>query len=104
MQNYKNLSDVLAKDDNIQQGQSQGGSQDLSNVSYFNSYLTAFNIQLVHRFPDVTDLTTIDYQTIRSIAQFCASTTIVAQEVWDDLFAPQMNVGKRGFARTTRAA
>jgi hypothetical protein len=48
----------------------------------FNSYLTVFSIQLVHRFPVVTDLTGIPYDEVQKIADFSAASSLIALETW----------------------
>lgn len=79
----KTLASVFTQ--NTQQNQSQEGSQNQS----VGVYLTIFSLNLTHRFPDITDLNSIDYTTVRRIAEFSAACSSVATEVWDELGSTQ---------------
>jgi len=64
--------------------QNQGHLEDLSKDVVFNNYLTVYAVNLVHRFPDVSDLNRIDMTTIRSIAEFCYAASTIAVNVWEE--------------------
>lgn len=95
----RTLSDVVNQ--NVNQP-SQSGNLD-TDVKSFNTFLASFNIQLVHRFPDVSDidLQKIDYDQIRAIGEFCAATDMIAHQVWTEFSQPLDQ--KRRF-RQTRSA
>lgn len=67
----------------------------------FTAFLTVYSVNLVHRFPDVSDLNSINQEDIRSIAQFCAVATNVAIDTWNELSQPQR---RQSGIRSTRAA
>lgn len=52
----------------------------------YNTFLTIYSVNLSHRFPDLTDLTSIDYNSVRKIAEFSIACSSIAVEVWDELF------------------
>lgn len=51
----------------------------------FQTYITIFALNLVHRFPDVRDLNRIDVNVVRSIAIFSAACSRVSNTVWDNV-------------------
>lgn len=64
--------------------QSQGQDTQFSTQS-FNTYLTVYSINLAHRFPDVTELDSIDYEGVRNVAKFSAACSSIAVDTWDEL-------------------
>lgn len=60
----------------------QSKNYDYDQVRCFNTYLTIFSINLVHRFPDVTDLTGVDEKVVRNIAELSLVSTSIALETW----------------------
>lgn len=54
----------------------------------FNTYLTLFAINLAHRFPDVSDIDSIDYKVVRQVAEFSVAASRVALEIWEDINLP----------------
>ncbi len=65
-----------------QQGQGQLSDQDLLT---FSTYLNVFSIQLAHRFPDVSDINTIDYNMVSSLAKFSYACSKVAVTTWNEV-------------------
>lgn len=87
--------------DYLNQGVNQdveGSSQQLQN---FQTFITLFGINLVHRYPGVVDLNTIDVPTIQNIARLSAVCSTVATEVWNDIASRSR---RGGGVRQTRAA
>lgn len=80
----------------INPSQQQGQSQDVegNTTSFFNTFLTVFSIQISQKFPDTTDLGSIDYQSIRQTAEFSLACSKVALQTWNEVNAP--STGKRG--------
>lgn len=66
-----------------EQGQRQGFDTDMS----FNTFLTIYSINLVHRFPDVSDVHNIDFNTVDSIARLSYACARVALTTWNELVA-----------------
>lgn len=64
--------------------QNRGQEDDLSRNVVFNTYLNVYAVNLVHRFPDVSDLERIDYNSIKRIAEFCFAASSVALDVWSE--------------------
>lgn len=62
----------------------QGQGQDNDTQSY-NTYLTVFAINCAHRFPDVSDIDNIDYDTVKSVAEFSAACSNIAVQTWAEL-------------------
>jgi hypothetical protein len=79
---YRTLGQVIYSPTQFQETQ-QGGDLGLGmNVS---NYLTVLSINLIHRFPDVTDLNCIEYEQIRRISEFSYACTRVALETWNEI-------------------
>lgn len=78
----------------------QGQGQEVENTSsYYNTYLTVFTIQVEHKFPDTTDLNSIDSQSIRQIAEFSLACSKVALQTWNEV-----TQSKRGGVFARRSA
>lgn len=52
------------------------------------TFLYLYGVNLVLRFPDVSDMERLDTQQVRSIAHFCVVTSRIALEVWDEVSTP----------------
>lgn len=50
----------------------------------FNTYLAVYAINLAYRFPDVTNLETINYEVVEGIARFSSVCSNIAIQVWDE--------------------
>ena len=50
----------------------------------FSSFLTVYSINLAFRYPDVTNLTTIDQEEIRRVADFCLPCSTIALTTWEE--------------------
>lgn len=98
-QNRRSLSNII----NEGMLTSSGTNQETTTVTQtrsYNTFLTLYSINLVHRFPDITDLTTIDSSVVRRIAEFCAASAVVGWEVWEDLGSRQSKQMLRPQSRT----
>lgn len=74
----------------VSQKQTQGQGENLNFSTHsFNTCLTVYSINLAHRFPDVTDLSSIDYQSVRKIWDFSVACTSIALETWEELSSDQ---------------
>jgi hypothetical protein len=67
----------------------------------FNCFLTIYAINLVYRYPDVTDLELVDETNVKNIAKLSAACSTIALETWEELFS---GVSRRGSEEGTRAA
>lgn len=63
----------------------QGRFRDFSQTTSFNTYVTIFALNLVHRYPDVTNLDSINIDEVQRVADFSAACTPIVLEVWDRL-------------------
>ena len=72
----------------------------------FNAFLVSLNIQLIHRLPNVTDLSMIDYAEVRNIIDFSRAVTLVALDVWRETDRSQGVNRRQGMIarQQTRAA
>jgi hypothetical protein len=86
----KTLASVIRS--TSQQGQGQD-TNTTPNMLGWNAYLTFFGINCVYRFPDVSDIESIDYDTVHSVAEFSAACSKIALQTWTELQTP-VNVGR----------
>lgn len=84
----------------IRTGTQQAQGQVQTNVDITRSTaLFIYTLTMNLKFPDVTDLSSINYNVCRSIAEFSIGSTRAFDDVWNELVARQ-----RSLARQTRAA
>jgi hypothetical protein len=73
----------------VSQRQTQGQGDNNTSTHSFTTFLQVYSINLAQRFSDIADLGTIDYQSVRRIAEFSVACTSIALETWDELSADQ---------------
>ncbi len=75
----KTLAHVVAQNGPQTQGQESPQFQS------FNTFLTVYAIVLAQKFPDVSDLNTIDYMSVKKIADFSAACSSIGLEAWEEI-------------------
>ena len=65
--------------------QGQGQTQFDLDLHSYNSYLTVLSINSVYRFPDVTDISNIPYDSVRNLARACLGFSKIALEIWNEV-------------------
>jgi len=82
MEPIRTLDHVVNQQSFSQQG--EGQDTELNTLGY-NAYLTVFSINCVHRFPDLTDISNIQYDTVKSLARASFGFSKIALETWNEL-------------------
>lgn len=78
MNESKTLANIISR--TTQQGTGvEGVSPSL------NAYLIMFGINSVFRFPEVPNLNTLDYETVRKIGEFSLGFSTIGLEVWTEM-------------------
>jgi hypothetical protein len=67
-----------------------------------NTFLLSFNHQLAIRFPNLRDWRNIDYNEVRSIAEFCTAINVIGIEVWNEINQTEVSGRQRMIRQGTR--
>lgn len=63
------------------------GRDEKTLTTSFNTYVNVFSLNVVSRYPDVTNLETIPYDEIQRIADFSAACTPIILETWERVWS-----------------
>lgn len=67
-----------------QNGQQTQGHDNPQTTQSFNTFLTLYGVILAQKFPDVTDLNSIEYVGVKKIADFSIACAYVGMEAWEE--------------------
>jgi len=80
----------------IRSGSQQGGKFIVGGTSDLReTALVIYTLTMNLKFPNITDLENIDFNTAHSVAEFSIASTRPFLDVWDELVNRQKNIGRQ---------